>query len=307
VTASCLVPVQAVLGGTGARDRDALVPARRAPPGSPAADRALGSFAVEDLCGPRLEILCRRLPLVSNSSSMREYSICAMANGSLPSMSGRLRRLSGLSGRFGASAAEIRPPSPMARADLRRAAARAGESRRSFWEAKSAAEPNQPRSGGLKHKAGRKQSFRPFYNARRMAKYRDDAKPSSAWWSLTESTGTSIPTRRCSTSRWSGSGRAPGFTSGTRARCQRGRLHHARHRRQAGDHGAPHRRTIRVLMNRCAHKGTKWSATWRAMRQDIPLPYHAWTYRTDGSLINIPLKEGYDGTALKRDGLGWRR
>ena len=27
-------------------------------------------------------------------------------------------------------------------------------------------------------------------------------------------------------------------------------------------------------------------------------PYHAWTFRTDGSLLNIPLKDGYEGTAL---------
>ena len=27
-------------------------------------------------------------------------------------------------------------------------------------------------------------------------------------------------------------------------------------------------------------------------------PYHAWTFRTDGSLLSMPLKNGYDGTAL---------
>ena len=63
--------------------------------------------------------------------------------------------------------------------------------------------------------------------------------------------------------------------------------------------------TIRVLMNRCAHKGTKVVGDLAGNAgKTFRCPYHAWTYRTDGSLINIPLKEGYDGTTLKRDNLG---
>jgi phenylpropionate dioxygenase-like ring-hydroxylating dioxygenase large terminal subunit len=63
--------------------------------------------------------------------------------------------------------------------------------------------------------------------------------------------------------------------------------------------------TIRVLMNRCAHKGTKVVSDLAGNAgKTFRCPYHAWTYRTDGSLINIPLKEGYDGTTLKRDNLG---
>src|SRR5207244_7037357 len=42
--------------------------------------------------------------LVSRSSSMREYSICAMANGSLPSISGVLAGVSGFFGGLGSSA-----------------------------------------------------------------------------------------------------------------------------------------------------------------------------------------------------------
>ncbi|TMH72276.1 MAG: Rieske 2Fe-2S domain-containing protein [Betaproteobacteria bacterium] len=62
--------------------------------------------------------------------------------------------------------------------------------------------------------------------------------------------------------------------------------------------------TIRVLMNRCAHKGTKVVSDLAGNAgKTFRCPYHAWTYRTDGTLINIPLKEGYDGTALKRDNL----
>jgi benzoate/toluate 1,2-dioxygenase subunit alpha len=57
--------------------------------------------------------------------------------------------------------------------------------------------------------------------------------------------------------------------------------------------------TVRVLMNRCAHKGTKVVYDLAGnVGKTIRCPYHAWTYRTDGTLLNIPLKEGYQGTRL---------
>jgi phenylpropionate dioxygenase-like ring-hydroxylating dioxygenase large terminal subunit len=57
--------------------------------------------------------------------------------------------------------------------------------------------------------------------------------------------------------------------------------------------------TVRVLMNRCAHKGTKVVYDFAGNTgKTFRCPYHAWTYRTDGTLINIPLKEGYEGTRL---------
>ena len=57
--------------------------------------------------------------------------------------------------------------------------------------------------------------------------------------------------------------------------------------------------SVRVLMNRCAHKGSRVASqacgnTGKFFR----CPYHAWTYRTDGSLLSMPLKNGYEGTAL---------
>jgi phenylpropionate dioxygenase-like ring-hydroxylating dioxygenase large terminal subunit len=59
-----------------------------------------------------------------------------------------------------------------------------------------------------------------------------------------------------------------------------------------------------VLLNRCAHKGTKLvSAPSGNTGRTFRCPYHAWTYRTDGSLLQIPLKEGYDGTRLQIHGL----
>jgi phenylpropionate dioxygenase-like ring-hydroxylating dioxygenase large terminal subunit len=57
--------------------------------------------------------------------------------------------------------------------------------------------------------------------------------------------------------------------------------------------------TVRVLMNRCAHKGTKVVYDFAGNTgKTFRCPYHAWTYRTDGTLLNIPLKEGYQGTRL---------
>ncbi len=56
--------------------------------------------------------------------------------------------------------------------------------------------------------------------------------------------------------------------------------------------------TLRVLHNRCAHKGVQVAPegggnTGKFFR----CPYHAWTYRTDGRLLNIPLREGYENAA----------
>src|SRR5437764_9487392 len=57
--------------------------------------------------------------------------------------------------------------------------------------------------------------------------------------------------------------------------------------------------SVRVLMNRCAHKGSRLvSAPSGNTGKFFRCPYHAWTFRTDGSLLNIPLKNGYEGTSL---------
>ena len=58
--------------------------------------------------------------------------------------------------------------------------------------------------------------------------------------------------------------------------------------------------SVRVLMNRCAHKGARLlSAPAGNSARFIRCPYHAWTFRTDGSLLNTPVKEGYEGTAMR--------
>src|SRR6185436_1391723 len=52
--------------------------------------------------------------------------------------------------------------------------------------------------------------------------------------------------------------------------------------------------SVRVLMNRCAHKGTKVVGDLSGNTgKTFRCPYHAWTYRTDGTLLHIPLREGY--------------
>src|SRR5258706_6322134 len=61
--------------------------------------------------------------------------------------------------------------------------------------------------------------------------------------------------------------------------------------------------SIRVLMNRCAHKGTKVvNAPSGNAGKTFRCPYHAWTYRTDGTLLQVPLKEGY-APGVKQGGL----
>ena len=57
---------------------------------------------------------------------------------------------------------------------------------------------------------------------------------------------------------------------------------------------------VNVLMNRCAHKGTRLlSAPAGNLKSAIRCPYHGWTYRFDGSVRAIPVAGGYEGTGLK--------
>ena len=58
---------------------------------------------------------------------------------------------------------------------------------------------------------------------------------------------------------------------------------------------------VKVLYNRCPHKGTK-IAIDRAGNTGkfFRCPYHAWSFKTDGCLLAIPLKKGYEGTGLDR-------
>lgn len=58
--------------------------------------------------------------------------------------------------------------------------------------------------------------------------------------------------------------------------------------------------SIKVLHNRCPHKGVKVAGevcgnTGKFFR----CPYHAWTFKTDGKLLSIPLKKGYEDTGFE--------
>jgi phenylpropionate dioxygenase-like ring-hydroxylating dioxygenase large terminal subunit len=60
-------------------------------------------------------------------------------------------------------------------------------------------------------------------------------------------------------------------------------------------------KSIRVLHNRCPHKGTRVANemcgnTGKFFR----CPYHAWSFRTDGSVAAIPLPQGYALTPFKQ-------
>lgn len=57
---------------------------------------------------------------------------------------------------------------------------------------------------------------------------------------------------------------------------------------------------IRVLFNRCAHKGTQLvSDSCSNTGKFFRCPYHAWTYKLDGAPLAVPMKAGYEGTRLK--------
>lgn len=62
---------------------------------------------------------------------------------------------------------------------------------------------------------------------------------------------------------------------------------------------------VLVLMNRCAHKGTRViGAVSGNCGGLLRCPYHGWTYRLDGSIRTVPLKSGYAGTAVDRGEVG---
>ncbi|QOZ52498.1 aromatic ring-hydroxylating dioxygenase subunit alpha [Bradyrhizobium sp. CCBAU 53338] len=57
--------------------------------------------------------------------------------------------------------------------------------------------------------------------------------------------------------------------------------------------------SVKVLYNRCPHKGVRiTSETCGNAGKFFRCPYHAWSFKTDGSLLAIPLKKGYENTGL---------
>jgi benzoate/toluate 1,2-dioxygenase subunit alpha len=57
---------------------------------------------------------------------------------------------------------------------------------------------------------------------------------------------------------------------------------------------------VHVLYNRCPHKGTRIaSETCGNTGRFFRCPYHAWSFRTDGSPAALPLPSGYEGTGFE--------
>ena len=51
--------------------------------------------------------------------------------------------------------------------------------------------------------------------------------------------------------------------------------------------------SIRVLVNRCTHRGSIVCSEHRGETKHFVCPYHGWTYETDGALRFVPTPEGY--------------
>ena len=59
--------------------------------------------------------------------------------------------------------------------------------------------------------------------------------------------------------------------------------------------------TVHVLYNRCPHKGTRITTeTCGNTGKFFRCPYHAWSFKTDGSLLAVPLKKGYENTGFEQ-------
>src|SRR3546814_13980408 len=60
-------------------------------------------------------------------------------------------------------------------------------------------------------------------------------------------------------------------------------------------------KTVKVLYNRWPHKGVMVAGdTFGNTGKFFRCPYHAWTFKTDGKLLSIPLKKGYDPEVLNQ-------
>lgn len=59
--------------------------------------------------------------------------------------------------------------------------------------------------------------------------------------------------------------------------------------------------TVRVVFNRCAHKGAELVAERTGNVKYFYCNYHGWTFRTDGTLANLPIRRDYDNTCFDFD------
>jgi phenylpropionate dioxygenase-like ring-hydroxylating dioxygenase large terminal subunit len=62
---------------------------------------------------------------------------------------------------------------------------------------------------------------------------------------------------------------------------------------------------VRVLANRCAHRGNRICNAEKGNSSTFRCPYHGWTFNNDGSLVGVPMRGGYaDRFLAVRDDLG---
>lgn len=61
--------------------------------------------------------------------------------------------------------------------------------------------------------------------------------------------------------------------------------------------------SLRAFLNVCRHRGAKLTEKPGGCERAFMCPYHAWTYRIDGSLLGIPHKEGFSGIDTRTLGL----
>jgi phenylpropionate dioxygenase-like ring-hydroxylating dioxygenase large terminal subunit len=50
---------------------------------------------------------------------------------------------------------------------------------------------------------------------------------------------------------------------------------------------------VRVLLNRCTHRGNRLCNAEKGNSSAFRCPYHGWTFSNDGSLTGVPMREGY--------------
>ena len=55
---------------------------------------------------------------------------------------------------------------------------------------------------------------------------------------------------------------------------------------------------IRVVENRCAHRGVRFCQTQHGNARSFVCPYHQWTYKLNGDLAGLPFKEDRKSTRL---------
>lgn len=61
---------------------------------------------------------------------------------------------------------------------------------------------------------------------------------------------------------------------------------------------------IRLLLNKCPHRGNQLCAYQKGNRSSFTCPYHSWTFSNSGELMGFAFPDGYEGLDRKAFGLG---